>query len=637
VSGAVSWLDARDSLFLPRQGAGTFIGVGLASGTAAPDRLIPSLRALTANLAEDLRAGQPGLTLRWTGETAINVDMRQASGQAVGHAEARALPLAALLLLLAFGAAAAAALPVAFGALAIGFALGAAALLAKSWPLSILVQSVVSMLGLGLGIDYALLSVSRFREAMAGGADRERAAVEAAQHAGHTILLSAATVAIGFVVLLLVPLGEIRAIAAGGLLVVCTSALLAVTLLPGLLAWMGPRVDWGRIRLPFARRSGPNFWKALGQVVTAHPWKALLFGTVPLLVLAAQAGRLHTGVPHGDWPPRGLESTDALDELVGMGHGSAIQGLRVILQLPKLESVRRSSGWRGLARLADSLKADPRIERVRSVVDAARQAGMGRTALAFMPDSLTRGLVSEDGRLAMLELLPAESLDAEAQMALVRELRAGWASRSGVRDARILVGGLPAFNADYRDAAAGWLLPVVALVVGGALVALLAGIRSVLVPLKAVALNLLSVGATFGALTLVFQEGHGARLLGVGAPLGGVFSTLPVIVFAVVFGLSMDYEVFLVTRVREARLAGLDDREAIVEALSTTGQVITSAAAIMLVVFGAFTLGDFLFIKMLGFALAVAVFLDATLVRMVVGPALLRLAGGWNWWPSRVD
>lgn len=634
VSGVISWLEAGDSLFLPRNGTGTFIGVGLAASAGTPDRLIPPLRVLSSELAVELRREYPGITLRWTGETALNVDMRQASGRAVRYAETRVLPLTALLLLLAFGAPAAALLPVVFGALAIGFSLGAAALLAKTWPLSILVQSVVSMLGLGLGIDYALLSVSRFREAMTSGCNREDAAVETARHAGHTILLSAATVAIGLAVLLLVPLSEIRAIAAGGLLVVSAAALLATTLLPGVLAWLGHRLDWGRIRWPGARRSTPDSWRRLGHVVTAHPWKALLLGTIPLLVLAAQAGRLRIGLPRGDWLPRELESTRALDELTDMGHAGAIQSLRVVLELPEGASVRRSAGWRGLVRLADSLGADSRIARVRSVVDAAREAGMGRTALAFLPDSITRGLVSEDGRLATLEVLPAEGLEPEAQMALVRELRTEWAARSEVPGARVLVGGLPAFNTDYRDAAQGWFVPVVALVVGGALLALLASMRSVLVPVKAVLLNLLSVGAAFGALTLVLQEGHGARVLGVTEPLGAVFSTLPVIVFAVVFGLSMDYEVFLVTRVREARTAGLDDRGAIVEALGTTGRVITSAATIMLVVFGAFTLGDFLFIKMLGFALAVAVLLDATLVRMVVGPALLQLAGRWNWWPS---
>lgn len=217
---------------------------------------------------------------------------------------------------------------------------------------------------------------------------------------------------------------------------------------------------------------------------------------------------------------------------------------------------------------------------------------------------------------------------------MVRELRAKGAMDCGVDGATLTVGGLPALNADYQNAVAGRFGALVMLVIGSTLVALFLGLRSVLVPLKAVILNLLSVTSAFGALTLVFQLGHGAQLFGVSEPLEAVFSSLPIVVFCIVFGLSMDYEVFLITRVMEGRQAGLSDRDAIIDALGTTGPVITSAAAIMLAVFAAFTIGEVLMIKMLGFALAVAVLVDATLVRMVIGPALLQLAGRWNWWPA---
>jgi RND superfamily putative drug exporter len=199
---------------------------------------------------------------------------------------------------------------------------------------------------------------------------------------------------------------------------------------------------------------------------------------------------------------------------------------------------------------------------------------------------------------------------------------------------RIRVGGLPAFNADYEDAVASRLPEVVVLVVAGTLLALLLGFRSVLLPLKALVLNLLAVAGAFGALVLVFQDGYGASLLGLAAPVDGVFPIVPVLVFCTVFGLSMDYEVFLVARVAEARQSAGDETEALAEGLARTGPVITSAAAIMIAVFASFILGDFVLIKMLGFALAVAVFLDATIIRIAIGPALLRLAGRWNWWPG---
>jgi RND superfamily putative drug exporter len=635
VAGVFSYLDRPDTLFLGTRGQGTFVLVGFPVEAGKPDEFIPPLRQLTQGLADSLRARHPAATLRWTGESALNVDLRKTSSRDVGAAERRVLPLTTLFLLVAFGAVLAALLPVVAGALAIVVTLGAAALLAGAWPLSILLQSLVVMLGLGLGIDYALLMVSRFREGLAAGAPPERAAEEAARHAGHTILLSAMAVALGFAALLTVPLNELRAIAVGGLLVVVVSALLATTLLPGVLAWLGPRVDWGRVR-PRARRGAMGEgWSRWGRWVTARPWRALVLGALPLVLLASQAPRLRTGLPRGNWLPPTMESSRGIEDLHAMGRRGVVQTLRVVVELPPRA---RAMAWEGLARFDQALARDPRIARVRSLFTAAEASGLEWRDIVTLPVELAhpvgRGLMSEDGRWALLELVPRDDVTPAQAVALARELRARAASRIGVPGMRVRVGGLPAFNADYQDAVAGRFRQIVTLIVGGTLLALLVGFRSVLVPLKAVSLNLLTVGATFGALVLVFQEGHGARLFGVSEPLGAVFSSLPVIVFAIVFGLSMDYEVFLMNRVREAWRAGATNRDAIVMGLGTTAQVITSAAGIMLVVFAAFTLGDLLLTKMLGFALAVAVLLDATIVRMVIGPALLQLAGRWNWWPG---
>ena len=636
VTGVFSFLDRPDSLLLSPASTGTLVIVGLKSDSASrPDRLIPHLRSLTERLGVALRRQHPGITLRWTGETPLNVDLRRTSAADVQHAERRALPITAALLVLAFGALAAALVPVGAGALAIAIALGAAAVAAARWPLSILLQSVVPMLGLGLGIDYALLIVSRYRDALAAGRDAVGAAEEATEHAGHTILLSAATVALGFLVLLTVPLNEMRAIAAGGLLVVVTSSLLATTLLPGVLAMLGPRIDWGRVRRRSFRQTSIDWWRRWGRRVTDHPWLALAAGGLPLLLLSSQAIHLHSGLPRGDWLPQSMESARALDDLRAMGRSGMIQTVRIALTMPAGVSVRQPAGWGVVQRYTRDLESDARVARVRSIVTVLQAAGMSRAKLASSPGfttrRLTRGLISTDGRLALVEVMPAESVAPDDLLALVRELRSRGASPAGVA---VTVGGLPAFNVDYLDAVGGRFWEIVLLVVGGTMVALFIGFRSVLVPLKAVVLNLLSVAAAFGAVKLVFQDGHGARLLGVQEPLGAVFSSLPVIVFCIVFGLSMDYEVFLMTRVREARHAGADDHEAIVAGLGSTAQVITNAAAIMLVVFAAFTLGDVLLTKVLGFALAVAVLLDATIVRMIVGPALLQLAGKWNWWPG---
>jgi RND superfamily putative drug exporter len=207
------------------------------------------------------------------------------------------------------------------------------------------------------------------------------------------------------------------------------------------------------------------------------------------------------------------------------------------------------------------------------------------------------------------------------------------ASITGVPGAVLRVGGVPALEADYDSVVKERLPKVVLGVILGSLLALLLGLRSLFAAVKAILLNLLSVGASFGALVLVFQEGHGSRIFGLHGPTGSVYPIVPILAFAIVFGLSMDYEVFLVARVLEERRRGLSERSAVIEGLARTAGLITSAASIMIAVFTAFTVGSFLVVQMLGFTLAVAVLIDATVVRIVVCPALLHLAGDWNWWP----
>jgi RND superfamily putative drug exporter len=258
-----------------------------------------------------------------------------------------------------------------------------------------------------------------------------------------------------------------------------------------------------------------------------------------------------------------------------------------------------------------------------------------RPFLTNLSRETRRTLLSSDGRAALLEVLPTTSVSLSDQVNWVRELRrTGAAVLTGIPGATLHIGGIPALNADYETIVRDRFVSLMALVVAGTLLALLGGFRSLFVAIKAVALNLLSVAASFGALVLVFQDGHGSRLLGVREATGSVFPLVPIVAFAIVFGLSMDYEVFLVARVLEARRSGLSEVDAITEGLARTAGLITSAAAIMIVVFAAFTFGSFLVVKMIGFTLAVAVFIDATLVRIAIGPALLRIAGDWNWWPG---
>jgi len=636
VSGVVSHLDFRDPIFLGKEG-GTFILVGLASTEGPVELLVPRLHELENSLQNELRGRYPGVKLELSGETPLNFDIRKASADDVRHAESLAIPVTLALLLVAFGSVVAALIPLVVGQLAIASALAMAGFLALRWHLSILVQNLSTMLGLGLGVDYALLMVSRFREAIATGQNKFTCSSIAARQAGRTLLISASTVAIGFLALLTVPISEIRSIGIAGFLVAGTSVLLSVTLVPALLAVLGPRINAGRLPIITgldAHRAArtEDRWRRWGKVVVAHPWLAIFLAGVPLLLLALQAARLDTNVPRGDWLPSQAESVRALHTLERMDRVGMVYSLRVILELPTDSIAQTDAGWNALDRFSKRLASDPRSEKITSLTTIA---GSNRSQLSNIPRDTRRAFLSRDGRAALLEVSPVSSASLNDQVSWVRELRKeGAVVLTGVPGATLRIGGIAALIADYQTIVRDRFVSVLELVVGGTLLALLAGFRSLFAAVKAIALNLLSVAASFGALVLVFQDGHGIRLFGVPEGTGSIFPIVPIVAFAIVFGLSMDYEVFLVARVLEARRSGLSEMDAIPEGVARTAGLITSAAAIMIVVFAAFTFGNFLVIKMLGFTLAIAVFIDATLVRIVIGPALLRVAGDWNWWPG---
>jgi len=636
VSGVVSYLDLRDPIFLGRGGS-TFVLVGLSSTDGPVESLVPQLHQLASSLENQLHGRYPAVKLELTGEIPLNFDIRKASAADVHRGESLVIPGTLVLLLLAFGSLMAALIPLAIGQLAIATTLAITGFLAQRWHLSILVQNLATMLGLGLGIDYALLMISRFREAIAAGNDGPTAGAIAARQAGRTLLISASTVAIGFLALLTVPISEIRSIGVAGFLVTGISVLLTNTLVPAALVLLGPRIDLGR--MPFtakldaqrAARTG-NRWRQWGKAIVAHPWLALFLAGTPLLLLAWQVTRLDTSLPRGDWLPQAAESVHALHTLERMDRGGVVESLRVIVELPADSIAQTDTGWDALDRMSKRLATDPRCDRVISITTLAQS---NRSSLTDLSRETRRTFLSSDGRAALLEVLPASSVSLREQVSWVRELRkTGAPALTGVPGAILLVGGIPALNADYETIIRNRFPSVMALVVGGTLLALLCGFRSIFAAVKAIALNLFSVAAAFGALVVVIQDGHGSKFLGIPAGTGSVFPLVPIVAFAIVFGLSMDYEVFLVARVLEARRNGLSEIDAIPEGLARTAGLITSAAAIMIVVFAAFTFGDFLVVKMIGFTLAVAVFIDATLVRIVIGPALLRIAGDWNWWPG---
>jgi RND superfamily putative drug exporter len=628
VAGVLSYLQDGDRALVGRDGS-SIVLVGLDLQRASSDTLVSHLKAVSDALRVQLVRSYPLIAFGWTGEEIINADIRLESSKETNRAELWVFPITLALLLLAFRTVVAAALPLLCGALTVLVTLGLAVAVNQFWPMSVILVSVVSMVGLGLSVDYALLIISRYREALAQGKARGAAVLEAREHAGRTVIVSGSAVAISFAAMLMVRVNEVRSIGVGGLLVSAVSVLVAVSLLPALLIWIGPWIDAGRIATAGSGH-GRVHWRRWAFWVDRHPLSVLILAGFPLLLLAAQAPRLRTDLPRDSWLPPNVESVQVLNELESVGRSNLGQTIRVIVDLPQGVTIDSDSGWSAVSNIASALVNDERIDRVWAVTES-----IARSALPSLSAPARRTLISLDGRQALVELLPQEGLGTDDTDALLRQIRsADAASLSKLPGTRLRVGGVAAFNSDYEAAMSHSLKRVVVSVVCATLLVLSVVFRSVLISLKAVALNLLSVTAAFGAVVLVFQDGHGSQFFGLAHGLHGGFPIVPVLVFCAVFGLSMDYEVFLVSRIAAGHRAGLADGLALAEGLAGTGRVITLAAAVMVAVFGGFVLGGFILVKILGFALGVAVLLDATLVRLALGPALISLAGRLNWWPG---
>jgi RND superfamily putative drug exporter len=633
VAGVMSYLTREDSLFIGRDDS-PIIVLGLRASRRSGDAVMEELRHATDGLSAQLKDRYPELAFRWTGEAAVNADLRRVSAQETHAAELRVLPITLLLLLIAFRSLVSAIIPVLCGALTILVSLAAVALVNRFWPLSITVVSIVTMIGLGLSIDYALLIVSRYRDGLDRGLERAAAIRDAAEHGGRTVAVSGSAVAIGFAAMLWVRVSDVISIGIGGLIVTAVAVLVALTLLPVVLALIGPWIDTGRMKLRRAPAPG-IYWRRWARWVTDHPGIVLIVAGVPLLILAAQATRLSIDLPRGRWLPESADSVRALREIDAVGQGNFGQIIHVLVQLPPNARVQDEAGWQAESRLVRHFARDARIRHVWAVTTLSTAPLGGPEILARVPDSARRSFVSTDGRSSLIELLPRPGLTATDATALVRDIRAADPQRlTGLDGVRFEVGGVPAFNVDYEDAIKTTLPTIVLGVIAATLLVLSLAFRSVLIPLKAVALNLVSVAAAFGAVVVIFQDGYGSTLVGLHGRMDGGFPIVPVLIFCIVFGLSMDYEVFMVASVADRRRAGLSDADALVEGVVGAGRVITFAAAIMVTIFAGFLFGQFMLIKILGCALGVAVLLDATVIRLAVGPALVRLAGRWNWWPG---
>ena len=645
VRGTVSWRSTNDTTFLASDHRAGFFLVALDSSGPAASRAVPALRTSLDSVVRRM-PDRDSYTVRVTGRTALDLDIKAVSAQDATRNERRLVPVTLAILILAFGALVASLLPIVVGVLAILISLTVVGIIAQWFPMSVFVLNMITMIGLGVGIDYSLLVVTRFREELNEGLRRIDAARRTVRTAGRAVLTSGATVVVGFAALLLTPLTETRSVGIAGLVVVAVAVLLATTLLPALLAVLGPQIDrpkWLASRLAWYHR--PQIWESWARRLSRHPYRATAIGTLVIAMLTLPVLHLKLGLPSRHWWPDDTEAGAGVTALQQMGRAGYLQPIRAVIEFPAGTPATGSTALRGLRKLSDSLRADPRVAEVRSLVDLDRDMGLLELSLLYSePDAVRErypdfldAYLGRDGQTTLVDIILADTTSLTSAMAVVDDVRHSVADSSNrqLRGTTAWVGGYVAAAVDFQDLLLRRFPLVILLVLGvtGAMLAIV--FRSILVPLKAVVMNSLSVAATFGLIVLVFQQGIGSGLLGLDGPTDAIYVLVPVLVFAVVFGLSMDYEVFLLSRIKEAYDRTGQNTLATREGLSATASVITSAALIMIAVFGAFAFARILMMQFIGFGLAVAVFLDATIIRMVLVPSLMQIAGNWNWWPGR--
>jgi RND superfamily putative drug exporter len=644
VRGVVSYPSTNDSTFLSHDRRSTFVIVALNLPTSdSAGALVPVARRAVRQILARIPDG-PRYTALVTGRAPLDLDVRSVITDDSARGEKALLPLTLIILVLAFGALVAAALPLVVGVLAIAISLTLIGLIARITPMSVFVLNMTTMIGLGVGIDYSLLVVTRFREELGRGLPRREAAIATMVTAGEAVITSGLTVVVGFGALLLTPAIETRSVGLGGLIVVAVAVLLSITLLPALLALLGREIDrprWMARRLAWYH--APQIWEKWARTLSRHPIRAMAYGGFTIALLTLPVFWIRIGLPSRHWWPSGTEAGRGLDVLSRMGVAGYIQPIRILVEAPERRTMVQAQSLRGLRALSDSLRVDPRVREVRSLVDLEP----GQSLLAYSvlysdlesarreyPDFLDAYL-SSDRRLALMDVILADTTSlTSAQHVVVRARELARTPLRSTRGLDIKVGGYAAAAYDFQEDLLGLFPELVGLILAATAIMLALAFRSVLVPIKAIIMNTLSVSATFGLIVLVFQLGFGSSAFGLDGPTSAVFVVVPVLVFAVVFGLSMDYEVFLLSRIKEAYDRSGRNTQATMEGLSATASVITSAALIMILVFGIFAFARVLVMQLLGFGLAVAVLLDATVIRMVLVPAFMQAMGRWNWWPG---
>ena len=566
---------------------------------------------------DDMRAALgviPGAEIYLTGQAAIEHDLDPVFAEDLLQGELIAVPIALLILIFTFGTLAFL-LPFAFTIVTIPTTLGIIWVFANFMELTTYLTNLVTLIGLGIAIDYSLLIVYRYREELRRGSPREEALVATMLTAGRAVVFSGTAVALGLALLLFMPLPFIRGFGVGGLVIPAVSVLAAVTFLPVVLSLVGKPLD--RVRLLPKRwleqRADPEggFWAVLSRFIMRYP--KLVAGTTSafLLLLTLPVLALELGPGSNEGIPRNLEAVRGLeivDDAVGAG---ATAPSAIVVDTGDPGGVLEPGIAQALEKLQRLLEADPEVAAVRF--------------------DLTPQHVDPSRRYLSIEVVGANDYGDPASLEFVDRLRGEIIPGAGFPDTTVVyAGGGPPAGKDFIDLTYSWFPWLVLAVLIATFFLLMRAFRSIVLPLKAIILNLLSIGAAYGLLVIVFKWGAGEWVGLIG--FDQIEAWVPVMLFAMLFGLSMDYEVFLVSRMREEWDNGATNEEAVVLGLTKTGRLVTAAGLIMFAAFMGLIAGSIVGLQQFGFGLAVAILIDVTIVRALLVPSAMKLFGKWNWW-----
>ncbi len=565
------------------------------------------------------RASGQGYTVQLAGQAALFTDFSKLAEEDMRKSESIGLGVALIVLIVVFGSIVAALLPIVMGLFAIAVALGLVALVGQVFEFNLFVSNMVTMIGLAVGIDYSLFIVSRFREERKKGFAKLEAIRRSGATANRAVFFSGMTVVLALLGMLIIPVSIFRSLAGGAILVTLSAIAASMTLLPAIIALLGDRINWPRLakraRLDSSHDPKGGFWDAVTRGVMAKPVVFLVTSVLVLGTLGAFYFQLHRGTTQNvSALPAEFPSRQAFLTLVQeFDMGGATEPAKIVIS----GDVASPAAQAAVADLQNAIASDPVFSQK---TDTAR---------------------SKDGATLMVSAYFAGDSMNDAAFQGIRDLRSTLVPRAfaDVPGVSVLVGGDTAMFTDFLTVVDSYQWIVLAFVLTLSFLLLMVVFRSIVVPAKAILMNLLSVAAAYGAVTLVFQKGVGIGFFNaLGLPfkrVEAIEAWLPLFLFSVLFGLSMDYHVFLLTRIREEYDKTRDNTEAVAYGLRTTAGIITGAALIMVAVFSSFAAGRLGQFQQMGFGLAVAVFMDATIVRVLLVPASMRLLGDWNWYLPR--